>query len=112
MVCVTINGFSFLVTQLLEGLQNDTKLNKNSKVEISFDVSFYLIAAAGGMSVIAAACNLLRRYPPYDNSPAEQRENLLDDYDGMDFGLPPTGQPGPDFYSPMSYMPPPPAYSP
>ncbi len=108
---MTINGFSFLVTQLLEGLQNDTKVHKYSKVEIGFDVSFYLIAAAGGMSVIAAACNLLRRYPPYDNN-SEQRENLLDDYDGMDFGLPQGSAAGPDFDSPMSYMPPPPAYSP
>jgi hypothetical protein len=109
-VCVTINGFSFLVTQLLEGLQNETKTRTYSKVEIRFDVSFYLIAAAGGMSVIASACNLLRRYPPYEHS-SEQRESLLDDYDGMDFGLP-QGPPGPDFYSPMAYMPPPPAYSP
>lgn len=75
-------------------------------MDIQFEVSFYLVAAAGGMSVVAAACNLLRRYPNFE--PAEMRENLLDDYDNMDLDLPGT----PDYYAPMSFMPPPPAYTP
>ena len=109
LVCVTVNGFSFMITQLLDTLQNSTKTHRYSKVEIRFDVSFYLVAGAGGMSVIAAACNLLRRYPPHARDRDEdQRENLLDDYDGMDFGH----VHGPDFYSPMTFLPPPPPYSP
>ncbi len=40
---------------------------------------------------------------------SEQREHLLDDYDGMD---PPILGPQPDYYAPMNYMPPPPAYTP
>ena len=32
MVCVTINGFSFMITQLLESLQNQTKSHRYSKV--------------------------------------------------------------------------------
>ncbi len=38
------------------------------QVEVQFDVSFYLVAGAGGMSVVAAACNLLRRPPPPEPS--------------------------------------------
>ena len=65
------------------------------------------MAAAGGMSVIAAACNLLRRYPPHDHS-SDHREALLEDYDGIDIGALQSA----DLYAPMNYMPPPPAYSP
>ena len=112
MVCVTMNGFSFMITELLESLQNQTKSHRYSKVSISFssnvtlkicwlkitceyvlikdpilneyintiylylsvqvevqfDVSFYLVAGAGGMSVVAAACNLLRRPQPLEPS--------------------------------------------
>ncbi len=32
-VCVTINGFSFMITQLLESLQNQTKSHRYSKVK-------------------------------------------------------------------------------
>ena len=107
-VCVTINGFSFLVTQLIEALQKETKLHEFSKIDMRFDVSFYLIAAAGGLSVIGAACNLMRRYPNYNRSPTrEHHEALLSDYEGMDIPLPQT----PDYFSPMN-LPPPPAYTP
>ena len=48
---------------------------------------------------------LIRVHNPF----SEQREHLLDDYDGMD---PPVLGPQPDYYAPMNYMPPPPAYTP
>jgi len=118
-VCVTVNGFSFLVTQLIDRLQNETK-SATSKVEVRFDVSFYLVAAAGALSVIAAACNLLRRYRnPYESSPPHllhqrdallpihHRDPLLRSVDGLDCH-PLT----PDYYAPMSNLPPPPAYTP
>ena len=80
-------------------------------MDIQFDISFYLVAGAGGMSVISAACNLLRRHAPLhsERGDHEARENLLDDYEGMEFrGATLT----PDYYAPINYVPPPPAYSP
>jgi len=109
LTCVTINGFSFLVTQILLKLQNDTKVHRYSKVEIRFDVSFYLVASAGAISVIGCACNLLKRHPRHnpersDNSQA--REQLLGDFDDMDF-MPSLG-----YDNPACHLPPPPPYSP
>ena len=41
MVCVTINGFSFMITQLLESLQNQTKSHRYSKVCCLFFLNRY-----------------------------------------------------------------------
>ena len=129
-ICVTINGLCYWITTLVEHIQKATKIHKGSKVEVRFALSFYLIAFAGGLSVIASAWNLLRRYPPYEVS--EHREHLLDDYDGVDFvpsppssaaatplpsGPPPSGPTPPaptaaELVSPTAQMPPPPAYTP
>lgn len=104
MICVVVNGFTYWVTTEIEKLQRRTKIKMGSKVEVDFDVSFYLVAAAGGVAVLATASNCLRRYPIYEES---QTESLLDDYDGVEALLPP----GPEA-SALAQMPPPPAYSP
>lgn len=107
--CVIINLFCYWLTVEVYRLQKDTKLHIGSKVKVTFDVSFYLVAAAGGVGVIATAMNCLRRYPTHD----QQAESLLDEYDGMEGAFP--GLPPPDIpvgqSSPMSNLPPP-AYTP
>ena len=103
-ICVVINGFCYWITTEVEGLQKETKLHVGSKVTVTFDVSFYLVTAAGCVALMATAFNCLRRYPMYEDS---QGESLLDDYDGMD----PVSALGPDM-SHMASLPPPPAYTP
>ncbi len=105
--CVTINGFSYWVASRLEHLQHATKPHKVSRVLVQFDVSFYLVAAAGAVAVIATACNLLRRYPPPGHH--EDRDALVnnDELDVPDVDLILGG--GGDV---MSNMAAPPAYSP
>lgn len=103
-LCVIINLFCYWLTAEVESLQKLTKLHKGNKVVVSFDISFYLIAGAGAVGVVATAFNCLRRYPVYEES---QSESLLDDYDGMEGILPPE----PDV-SHLANLPPPPAYSP
>ena len=73
---------------------------------MQFSVSIYLVAAAGGMSVIAAACNLLKRHQPIDNG-GDQQERLIDDIDGLGMGVA-------DPYGPLDFItpPPPPPYAP
>ncbi|CAH1783039.1 unnamed protein product [Owenia fusiformis] len=109
LLCVLINGFCYWVTQIIEQLQHDTKLHKGSKIIVTFDVSFYLIAGAGAVSVIATACNLLKRYPVYEEE-ASDREHLMDNYDDMD----PVSTEGPPVVPSTQPVPsvPPPAYSP
>lgn len=101
---VVINLFCYWFTTEVERLQNQTKL-PTSKVVVDFDISFYLITAAGGLSVFATAFNCLRRHPVYEES--DQGESLLDDYDALDVLPPPVPE---SAITPN--LPPPPAYTP
>lgn len=101
---VVINLFCYWLTTEIESLQKETKHHPGSKVIVDFDVSFYLVTAAGGVSVLATAFNCLKRPTLYEDS---QGESLLDDYDGMDI-LPPLVPEPP----PLLNLPPPPAYTP
>lgn len=103
-ICVVINLFCYWMTTEVDAVQVKTKLHTGSKVSVDFDVSFYLVTAAGCVSLLATAFNCLRRYPMYEDS---QGESLLDDYDGMD----PVSALGPDM-SQLASLPPPPAYTP
>jgi len=97
---VTINLFCYWLTTEVEELQKKTKLHPGSRVLVNFDISFYLITAAGGLSVIATAFNCLRRHPVYDDS--GQGEQLLDDYDGLEAVMHPelSQPPAPPPYTP------------
>ncbi|KAK6185788.1 hypothetical protein SNE40_007941 [Patella caerulea] len=105
LMCVVINLFCYYVTVYVDELQNKTKLHKGSKVDVTFDVSFYLVTAAGGISVFSVAFNCLRRRSSFE----EPRHNyVMNDYDDLNSLLPP---PEPEI-APMANLPPPPAYSP
>lgn len=105
-LCVIINLFCYWLTEEVSGLQRRTKFHVGSKVEVTFDISFYLITAAGAMGVIATAMNCLKRFPTHDH----MTEALLEDYDGLEgvFPVPPPEAQS----SPLSNIPPPPAYTP
>ncbi|KAL5022757.1 hypothetical protein ScPMuIL_001912 [Solemya velum] len=105
-ICVIINLLCYWFTVEVLPLQKSTKDFRGSKVQITFDISFYLIAAAGSVGVLATATNCLRRYPVHNESHLST-DNLLDDYDGLDTVIP-VGQD----VAPMSQLPPPPAYTP
>ncbi|XP_071947919.1 transmembrane protein 127-like [Antedon mediterranea] len=102
LLCVTICGFCYWVTTLMEKVLNSYKLAEGSKVSVSYDVGFYLVAGAGSLSVIISATNLLRRYSAYEVVP---RERLMDDWDNfLEAELRSAPQ--------LTEMPPPPAYTP
>ena len=110
LVCVGITLFLYWATVDILNLQRQIP---QSNAKVSFDVSFYLITAAGATSVIAVACNCLRRKisgaepPPartiLDDQFNEDTENLL--------AIPPPSFHGHDF-SPLANLPPPPPYTP
>lgn len=94
---VVINLICYWFTTEVEDLQIKTRLHEGkSRVIVDFDISFYLVTAAGGLSIFATAFNCLRRHPVYDDS--GQGEQLLDDMEVM---LPPPELP------PMPPAPPP-----
>ncbi|EGW04978.1 Transmembrane protein 127 [Cricetulus griseus] len=70
-------------------------------VYVTFAVSFYLVAGAGGASILATAANLLRHYPTEEE---EQALELLSEMEEND--------PYPAEYEVINQFQPPPAYTP
>lgn len=79
--CLIINGFCFWISEKMFEQQNDTRSKKGKKIDISFDVSYYLIVLASGLSILATAFTLIRRYPTDED---EQLERLLEEYTGFE----------------------------
>lgn len=79
--CLIINGFCFWISEKMYEQQNETRGKKGKKVDISFDVSYYLIVLASGLSILATAFTLIRRYPTDED---EQLERLLEEYTGFE----------------------------
>jgi hypothetical protein len=61
--------------------QNETRAKKGKKVEVSFDLSYYLVVMASGLCVLASAFTLIRRYPSDED---ESLERIFDEYTGLD----------------------------
>lgn len=107
LLCVTINGLCYWVTQIVHTIQKETRQHMGSRIQIRFEMSFYLIAAGGGMSVAATACNLLRR-PHFSSSTQSDvcdHQRLIESFDAaaLDSSLQNEMIPG---------IPPPPPYTP
>lgn len=79
--CLIINGFCFWISEKMDYQQNETRSKEGKKVDISFDVSYYLIVLASGLSILATAFTLIRRYPSDED---EQLERLLEEYTGFE----------------------------
>ncbi|KAH9492728.1 hypothetical protein Btru_026176 [Bulinus truncatus] len=108
-LCVTINLFIYWITTAIEKLQTTSRLHEGSEILVTFDVSFYLVTAAGGMSVLATAFNCLRRHPANESIEPSRNSDYLY-FDDTEVLLPPVS-PTTDFAS-LSNFPPPPAYTP
>lgn len=95
-LCLAINGFCFWISERMAEQQFETRLKKGKKIDISFDVSYYLIVLASGMSILATAFTLIRRYSSDED---EQLERLLEEYTGfedpvhLERSLPATAEP-------------------
>nr|KAG5705254.1 hypothetical protein BaRGS_011280 [Batillaria attramentaria] len=82
LLCVVITLFLYWVTVVVMSLQDEAMPESaETAPQVSFDVSFYLITAAGVMSVIAVACSCLRRYPFLENEaqPSARAIAILDE---------------------------------
>jgi hypothetical protein len=80
-LCLAVNGFCFWISERMAEQQFETRTKKGKKVDVSFDVSYYLIVLASGMSILATAFNLIRRYSSDED---EQLERLLEEYTGFE----------------------------
>ena len=117
--CLIVNGFCFWITEKMNDQQNETRHKKGKKIDVSFDVSYYLVVLAGGLSILAAAFTLIRRYPSDED---EQLERLLEEYTGFEEPIHlERSLPGPQFINsncissssaPLLLVPPPPSTPP
>ena len=104
--CVVIVGLCYWVSEIIAKIQKETSGQDSSVVSVQFDISFYLVTAAGAIQVIGSAFNLLKKHPMDESSDLQR---LLDEIDSSSSEPPPLS---PDYYAPMLNIPPPPAYSP
>uniref|UniRef100_A0A3P8W2W6 Transmembrane protein 127 n=1 Tax=Cynoglossus semilaevis TaxID=244447 RepID=A0A3P8W2W6_CYNSE len=70
--CATVIGFCYWASELILSLQQQHKKFHGSLIYVTFAISFYLVAGAGGASILATAANLLRHYP------SEEEEQALE----------------------------------
>lgn len=80
-ICLAINGFCFWISERMNEQQIETRSKKGKKIDISFDVSYYLIVLASGLSIMATAFTLVRRYSTDED---DQLERLLEEYTGFE----------------------------
>lgn len=97
-ICIVINGLSYLVIEQLTNHFQADPFHDGSRIDVEFSLGFYMITAAGAMSIIGVACNLLCR--TMSHSRREHR-------DQMPFRQPPMDQ-HPSFCSQLA----PPPYTP
>uniref|UniRef100_A0A2K5BYM3 Transmembrane protein 127 transmembrane region domain-containing protein n=1 Tax=Aotus nancymaae TaxID=37293 RepID=A0A2K5BYM3_AOTNA len=95
--CATVIGFSYWASELILAQQQQRKYH-GSQVYVIFTVSFYLVAGAGGASILATAASLIRHYP------TEEEEQALELLSEME------NEPYPAEYEVINQFQPPPAY--
>jgi hypothetical protein len=79
--CLVINGFCFWISERISEQQSETKSKRGKKIDVSFDVSYYLIVLASSLSILATAFTLIRRYPTDED---DQLERLLEEYNSFE----------------------------
>ncbi|XP_058245129.1 transmembrane protein 127 [Hemibagrus wyckioides] len=100
--CATVIGFCYWASELILTLQQQHKKYHGSLIYVTFAISFYLVAGAGGASILATAANLLRHYP------TEEEEQALELLSEMEE----SSETYPVDYDVANQFQPPPAYTP
>ncbi|XP_043966903.1 transmembrane protein 127 [Gambusia affinis] len=100
--CATVIGFCYWTSELILALQQQHKKYHGSLIYVTFAISFYLVAGAGGASILATAANLLRHYPTEEE---EQALELLSEMED-------SSETFPADYDVANQFQPPPAYTP
>uniref|UniRef100_A0A1E1XDF0 Putative conserved plasma membrane protein n=2 Tax=Amblyomma TaxID=6942 RepID=A0A1E1XDF0_9ACAR len=80
-LCLGVVGTCYYISTLMEVQQEMTKPSRSSRVEVSFSVSYHLVAAAGAAAVLAAGANLLARPVPVTQLGDSAIDSLLLDDD-------------------------------
>ncbi|CAF0924586.1 unnamed protein product [Adineta steineri] len=76
-LCTIVLGLCFYVSELIYDIQDKTRVKFGKKIEVQFDIAYYLVVISNGLLLFAIACALLRKYPTYDE---EHFHRLIDDW--------------------------------
>ncbi|XP_014294195.1 transmembrane protein 127 [Halyomorpha halys] len=98
LIIIAMVGVCYLVTNALEYAIQE--LYQNRRFHIAYGYGVYTITAAGAVSLLATACNLLQD-PAVQVIETSPRERLVEEYDGLE-----------TFSVGMRNLPPPPPYTP
>lgn len=79
--CLAINGFCFWISERIFYQQNETREKNGKKIDVSFDVSYYLVVFASAFSILATTFTLVKRYPSDED---ENIERLLEEYTNLE----------------------------
>lgn len=77
LLCTVITGLCFWASEVIYEIQDRTRSKIGKKVEVQFDVAYYLIVISSGLSLFASACALLRRYPTAEE---EHLDRLMEEW--------------------------------
>lgn len=58
-ICTLMTGMCFLVTQQMVKFIEMNKMYESSRVVVEFDIGFYMVTAAGALSILAVASTLM-----------------------------------------------------
>lgn len=72
LLCTVVTGLCFWVSELIYDIQDRNRSKIGKKVEVQFDVAYYLIVISSALSLLASAFALLRRYPTAEEEHLER----------------------------------------
>ncbi len=71
-LCTVIIGLCFYVSEIIYDIQDKTRLKIGKKIEVQFDIAYYLLVISNGLLLFAVAFTLLRKYPTYEEEHFER----------------------------------------
>ncbi|CAF4475210.1 unnamed protein product [Rotaria magnacalcarata] len=105
-LCIIVLGLSFYVSEIIYSIQDKTRLKIGKKIEVQFDIAYYLVVVSNILSLFAIAFALLRKYPTNEE---EDFDRLIDNWSRREQPLfieralpavtPNNDEPPPDYHS-------------
>ncbi|CAF0860608.1 unnamed protein product [Rotaria sp. Silwood1] len=113
-LCVIVIGLCFYVSELIYDIQDKTRLKFGKKIEVQFDIAYYLLVISNVLLLLAITFALFKKYPTHDE---EDVERLIDNWSRREQALfierslpavistiPNNNEPPPDYYSDEDFL--------
>ncbi|CAF4837055.1 unnamed protein product [Rotaria sp. Silwood1] len=111
---LSVIGLCFYVSELIYDIQDKTRLKFGKKIEVQFDIAYYLLVISNVLLLLAITFALFKKYPTHDE---EDVERLIDNWSRREQPLfierslpavistiPNNNEPPPDYYSDEDFL--------